>query len=860
MGAQPADVTRERALALHARAVEANAAAKPQRALQLIREAFRTLGVSDEDAALAALDPDGRVVAARLLITAAKSESDLHGLRPGLATLERAERLVRRLPDRTVATIARVQRGFLYTRYGDNEKALAEFTAVDPTLTTMPVQQQCNLLLSRGIVRINLLQLGPARADFTRCIDLARGADLRVHIGMAMHNLGYVDFLAGDLVSALDEMTEAIRRYEGLPVAISALDRARVLGEAGLTREADLAFDEAAVMFARERCSLDLAEVELERARTALVAGDVAGARRLSGRARDRYRRVGGVPGRRNAELVLLQGDLAAGRPGRRLLGPALRLREEFDEAGLRLQARTAALIAAEAALRAGEIELAGQILAAAGSVGRSDPITARVQARHVRAQWELARGRPGVAARIARTGLTELDAHRSRFGSIDLQTAAAVHGRRLAELDVAIALRSGRADTVLAAAERARASSSRTQLVRPPADRDVVALLAQLRQVNELLRASSSDAAASGPLHARRRALERDIAERGWTREGTGEIRGVADQSQVIDALGDRVLACYVQAGDDLHAVVVVDGRMRLASLGAAERVTEQVRRLRADLDVLAQEFVPVPIRAAVAASARRSAELLDELLVRPLDIADRRLVVVTTGTFGQLPWASLPSLSAVPLVVAPSATAWLASSGSRRRRVRAVTAVAGPDVAHGPREVAGVAALWPESSALAGADAHGRAFRQALAGSAVLHVAAHGLHNTDNALFSSLRLADGMVFAHELDAAGRVPDHVILSACELGLADVRPGDEALGLTSVLLRLGTRSVVSSVARVNDEVAAETMIDYHRLLAAGADSAEALATAVAKADGFAPFVCFGSSWSAPPARPAVHPR
>ena len=854
MGGQAAEVKRDRALALHTRAVEANAAAKPQRALQLLREGFRALGVADNDAALAALKADDRVVAARLLITAAKSQSDLHGLQPGLATLARAERLVRRHPDRTVSTIVRFQRGFLYTRYGDNEKALVEFTAVDSTLSTMPIQQQCNLLLSRGIVRLNLLQLGPARSDFAKCIDLAREADLSVHVGMAMHNIGYVDFLAGDLVSALDEMTEAIRKYEGLPVAVSALDRARVLGEAGLTREADLAFGEAETLFARERSSLDLAEVELERARTALVAGDVTTARRLAGRARDRYRRVGGDPGRRHAELVLLQGDLAAGRPGRRLLGPALRLHEEFEVAGLRLQARTAALIAAEGALRAGDIDEAGRLLDETGSVRATDPITARVQARHVRAQYELARGRPAVAARFARTGLTELDAHRARFGSIDLQTAAAVHGRRLAELEVAIALRGGRADAVLAAAERARASSSRTQLVRPPADRRVAALLAELRQVNESLRANISDAAASGPLHARRRALEREIAERGWTREGTGEVRRVADPAQIETSVGDQALVCYVQAGSDLHAVVVCDGRMRLVALGSAESVTEQVRRLRADLDVLAQELVPAPIRAAVAASARSSAELLDALLARPLGIVDRRLVIVSTGVLGQLPWSVLPSLVGVPLVVAPSATAWLAAVHRRRRRTRNVTAVSGPDVAHGPREATGVASMWADAVVLTGDEADGRSFRRALAGSAVLHVAAHGVHNTENALFSSLRLADGMVFAHELDTVARVPDHVILSACELGLADVRPGDEALGLTSVLLRLGARSVVSSVARVNDEVAAETMIDYHRQLATGVDAAEALATAVAKADGFAPFVCFGSTWAAPTPR------
>jgi hypothetical protein len=38
------------------------------------------------------------------------------------------------------------------------------------------------------------------------------------------------------------------------------------------------------------------------------------------------------------------------------------------------------------------------------------------------------------------------------------------------------------------------------------------------------------------------------------------------------------------------------------------------------------------------------------------------------------------------------------------------------------------------------------------------------------------------------------------------------------------------------------------MIAYHRRLATGSDSAQALADAVATVDGAAPFVCFGAAW------------
>jgi CHAT domain-containing protein len=107
--------------------------------------------------------------------------------------------------------------------------------------------------------------------------------------------------------------------------------------------------------------------------------------------------------------------------------------------------------------------------------------------------------------------------------------------------------------------------------------------------------------------------------------------------------------------------------------------------------------------------------------------------------------------------------------------------------------------------------------------------------------------------VFAHEIDQRGHAPQHVVLSACEVGLATIRPGDEALGLASVLLNLGTRSVIAGVARVGDEVAEQTMAGYHRKLAAGVDSATALADALSEVDSdvVAPFVNFGAAWVAP---------
>ena len=131
------------------------------------------------------------------------------------------------------------------------------------------------------------------------------------------------------------------------------------------------------------------------------------------------------------------------------------------------------------------------------------------------------------------------------------------------------------------------------------------------------------------------------------------------------------------------------------------------------------------------------------------------------------------------------------------------------------------------------------------------LVHIAAHGQHNQDNPLFSSIRMADGPLYAYDVPPDEPVAGHIVLSACDLGLTTPRAGGEVLGLTAALLSIGATSVVSSVSRVDDTTAYETMLRYHRLLAAGLDSPTALAEALdGDVDMPAPFVCFGSPWSA----------
>lgn len=839
---RPLDV----ASGLRTRAVTAFNNGRPGSALRLIERAFATIADSKQ--------PDGgarRELEIELWISRALVEAEIYGLERGLRCLVEAQELaIGFAADGLVARI-HSQAAAIAMRAGLWEKALDELGHAERLIDSADENDQFAILLNSGSLRLFRGELAGTRTALDRALRHARRAQRSDWILKAAHNLGYTEFLAGNLPAALALMSEALTVDADVSRGVPLLDRARVLVESGLVREADETLAHAAEIFAAERSTQDLAETELERARCALAAGEPQLARRVAARARDRFRRRGNEAWRRSAELVLSQASLAAGVPARRLVEPVERLTAELRDAGLRLHARAAGLVSSEVHVALGATSAAADALDAVGPPRRDDPITGRMHWHYVSARVAAAAGNSAAAARRTRSALDELARYQASFGSLDLRTASAVHGRRLAELDVALALQTRRAAAVFAAAERARAVSSRLAPVRPPDDPVAAELLAELRQVLESWRAVEYDKAASAPLLRKRRELERQIVARSWTVSGTGAVAKPASLDQVRAELTEdgQAMVTYVQAAGNLSAVVL--GRTAtLHDLGASGPVLEQVRRVRVDLDMLARPTMPPGIRQAATASLRRSLDSLERALVTPLGV-DGPLVLVSTGVLGQLPWASLTSLRGRPIVVAPSATKWLASSQQPAVTESRVTALAGPDLGRGQEEAAAVGKAWSASRVVPVAMTSD--LLDAMASTDVLHVAAHGVHQPENPLFSSVRMVDGPVFAHELDQLGHAPQHVVLSACEVGLATIRPGDEALGLATVLLNLGTQSVVAGVARVGDEVAEQTMAAYHAKLAAGADSAGALAGALAEtdADVVPPFVNFGAAWTAP---------
>jgi CHAT domain-containing protein len=167
----------------------------------------------------------------------------------------------------------------------------------------------------------------------------------------------------------------------------------------------------------------------------------------------------------------------------------------------------------------------------------------------------------------------------------------------------------------------------------------------------------------------------------------------------------------------------------------------------------------------------------------------------------------------------------------------------IAGPGLEHAEREVEGLHAV-AGGRLLVGAEAISERVLSTVDGAAIVHIAAHGRFRDDQPLLSCVDLADGPLYAYDLDRLHRGPTTVVLSACDVGRSAVSRGDQLSGLATTLLGRGTATVIASVVPVPDERTAGVMTSLHRALRAGRPAAAALAEAQA-AHGETGFVCLG---------------
>ncbi|WP_251153527.1 CHAT domain-containing tetratricopeptide repeat protein [Cellulosimicrobium sp. Marseille-Q4280] len=752
------------------------------------------------------------------------------------------------------------QHGVLLLRSGDSKAAVRPLTVALDLADPADHRDLTVLSLNRGSALVDLGVMDAALADYERALEHARLLDNDYYVSFAMHNIGYMHHVRGDMPAALKYFDDSVTYLPEGPDGVALVGRARVLYEVGLLSEAEVALEEAASLLAGDGLAQERAEALLDRARCLVGLRRYDDSRALAGQARRLYVRAGNTTWGLYARVVELEAMLAADRTEQvsrtrvsRRIDLALEVAREGDARGAVARfgvSVPARLQAAEWSILAGRLDHAQDVLAEIRRLPEWAPFPVRVQHQVVRAQLAFARGDRRNGVRAVRHGQRAIAEHRARLGSVDAVTATAVHGVRLGNLDVDAALGTGRPADVFDAVERGRATFAGSGRVRPPADPELAALLTAARREVEAARDIGSDGEGAAQLrrqqHLREaRRLQDDARRRSWRHEGEAGTPTPTTTRELRSALADSgsgaVVADLVLSGGDVMAVRVSRDGSRLLRLAPLGDVAERVRRARADFAVLANALIPVPMRTAAVSSLQRSLTWLDDALVAPL-AADGDLHIAARNLLLAVPWASLPSRKGRRTW----ANSWVdLQQGLPVRRQGEALVVAGPGLRFAAAEAKLVAGVWEDAHLISGEGATCSAAVERLPDAGVVHLAAHGTHDIDNPLFSSLRLADGPLFAHELDGIDLRGVVVVLSACEVGLSTPRIGGESLGLTSVLLRLGARAVIASVGPLRDDVAARVMPALHAELRDGAMPGTALARAVADEPEPVPLVCFG---------------
>ncbi|MEC3978842.1 CHAT domain-containing protein [Amycolatopsis sp. H20-H5] len=796
------------------------------------------------------------------------AEGEMGSTEAALAHLDTAEDVRLRLPAgeaprRLLRFVIGLQRAYVLMRAGRLEEALVFYDAVLPSLEAETSDDRLLLtrnLSNRSLVHVQMGNPEAALADLRRALELAIKHGHRTLEGKVRHNLGDHAQLVGDVPAALSHYEQAARIFAEMgpgSLPLVRLDQARALLTAGLSEEAARHLDEALLALRGDGSVQHIAEAEVARAAAAILEGEFALARKLASDARRRFLRRGNMRWaeiaaltrlRAEAVKVLADKDL---RPAPRLPRELAELAGRLSELGLRDETSVARLLAIRLHLRRDAVSEAEALLAKVPKPRETTPIDHRMLLRLCRAELAMATDRPRSALAQARAGLIELGRIRDRMGGLDLVCGTAVHGQELGRLALTQVLKKARrngagAKRLFAWLERTRAQVYRYEPLPIIEDPVLAKHITEMRRAQRTIQLNRLSGDSVDALERRYAELRHEASRLGWYTSQWGKPRPVCTPEEVVERLGDRVLVSLTRYRDRLYAVVVDSGRFQLLKLGPLAEIIETAKQLHADLDALAPDYLPKPLADAVAASARRRADKLDQLISASLakTLGDRDLVIVPIGPLYALPWGALPSLRGHPVSIAPSATAWV--TASNRSATGPVLLAGGPGVPGSVGEVRNLRAVYPDARLIDGARATSGAVLDALEGSGMAHLVAHGAHEPANALFSRLELVDGPLFAHETTRLANPPERVVLAACELAMSHIRPGEEALGFAGTLLASGSRTVIGAIARVGDRAAAEAMSDLHQRLASGTPPALALAQATAIDPLRRPFLCLGA--------------
>jgi CHAT domain-containing protein/tetratricopeptide (TPR) repeat protein len=791
------------------------------------------------------------------------------------AYVEQARATYRQLGERVLEARATVNLGILARYRGDQDEALAAYaTARDLATAAGDARIAVIALNNSSVVYLNRGHLSAAQAALEDALQRQGGTRDQLTADI-LGNLGSVYQSQGQLELSREYLTRSIDLQEELGNTFATMHEREALGSVllllGQPEEGQRLLEHVAERAEQGGAQAPAAQARAGLGRILLAQGRAEDAaaqlRRAVALARNAY-----VDTLALVLADLAQVEIACGRPA-----AALAAADEVVAIAERLGSRSR--------LGLGE----GARGTALSALGRDDEAAAAFE-RSIRAAEE------------DREEVADAPVERQRFLEWRMEPYEGL---------LKLYARRGQAQAALAQAERARArvlldalrgGQSRLDGMLTPEEvtRQRERREALARAGVEAARAADGDAAqqraAEEKRHAARLAYEAFRAAAYASHPGMAARSGRAAPWRMEDArvlLDDRTLALtYAVTSDRTYLFALTRKGLALHEVALGRTALEG--RTRGFREALAAR------RLDVAALGRAlCADLLGP--VRKELASSKRLLVVPDGPLWELPFQALkctPSrylLEERAIAYAPSLTALREMAARRAPPVKArdtLLAVGDPsfgetqrrqiagllrDGALGPlpdaaAEVRAIERFYaPGSSVYVGADASETRIKAEARRHRVLHFAAHGILNDASPLYSQLVLArpgaaeadDGLLEAWEIMELSLPADLAVLSACETGRGRVSQGEGLVGLSWAFSVAGCPTTIVSQWKVDSRSTSRLMRRFHRDLADGRPTADALRAAAlaVKADPlyahpfyWAGFVVMGPGWTTRPAR------
>lgn len=710
------------------------------------------------------------------------------------------------------------QRGAVLANMGRQTDALSVMESVLEVFRALDDKPSLVLTLNRiGLLSTTVGDLKRAESALIEALAVAEEVGDRASQPGIIHNLGNLAAYRGDIPLALERLQTSDAMYMEMSAAAAPQHALRCEVLIGVGR-----FEEAAELagniaeFNREKGDREHeANALLVAAQANLLLGEPARAASLAADAAELFGGGLATPRSQEARRVEIEARFLLDGPSRSILDDCDALIEVFRSESNMVAASQAGLLAGRVALALADTEQADRFL---GSVGADrGPIELRLQARLARALQRMARGDGKGALAAARAGLRIIDDYQRALGATDLRMGLERHGVEFGEIGLGVALAGRRPRRILEWMERTRASTLRHRPVTPQGDDVTTRLLTELRQVESEL---GQVGAGNQELVRRRRQLQEAITQNDRITRGKSEISSKLSIDRLLSELGDRSLFEIAEVKGRLVGVLLNGSRARLLDLGDADAARKELGHVRFAMR-----------RSALMGRAFESDALcrLDQLLLGSVRF-EGDVIVVPPPSLMATPWSALPSLNGATVIVDPSADMWLRSLASTGGSGSVVVA-GGPDLTHADAEVTEIGRLYRNSTVLTPTNSVDEV-KAAIGGASLAHVASHASFEVANPMFSSLRVGDGNLYVYDIERLPQPPTTIVLSACDSGYSDARPGEELAGLTTALLRMGARAAVASIGLVPDTPATSSlMIDFHKRMIAGMAPASALAAA-----------------------------